>query len=80
MRSCCCSSAPAPALLTPAGLAQGVFKVERATPSVPLVRRQLSGATYVDAQGNEVAVPPVPRTLDELKAKLRALSAPAVQQ
>lgn len=65
--------------LTPAGLAQGVFKVER-TAAVPLVRRELSGASYVDAQGNEAVVPPVPRTLDELETRLRALSAPAVPQ
>jgi len=65
--------------LAPAGLAQGVFKIERTTPE-PVVRRELGGAHYVDAQGNEAVVPPVPRTLSELTTRLRALSAPAVPQ
>lgn len=65
--------------LTPSGLAQGVFRIERTTPE-PVVRRELGGARYVDAQGNEAVVPPAPRTLGELTARLRALSAPAVPQ
>jgi hypothetical protein len=65
--------------LAPAGLAQGVFKIER-TNAEPVVRRELGGAHYVDAQGNEAVVPPVPRTLGELTTRLRALSTPAVPQ
>ncbi len=58
----------------PAGLGQGVFRVDRTQP-VAQVRRELRSATYVDQQGREAPVPPAPRTLDDLLAKIRTLVA-----
>ena len=57
----------------PAGLAQGVFHVERAT-GAAVVRRQLEGATYADILGRPVTGPPEPTRLDDLLTTLRALT------
>ncbi len=58
----------------PAGLGQGVFRVDRAQP-VPRVHRELRGAAYVDAQGREASPQAVPDTLPELLTRIRGLVA-----